>query len=469
MIDDGKRNQIKFEAFKISRLFTNESKAQLIVRGRERQKELPSKMLATYRPVNRDAISLIKDTEAKMIPELLPMRHQRMMQSPFAFFRGTAGLMEIDLKQQSQTMIPSVICGDAHLNNFGFYASPERRILFGLNDFDEARIGNWESDLRRLLVSIVLIGEINGYSHDKITEIMVKTVKMYRHSIRDSNALALMDRFYSAYDVKALSKDLKANDNNQMANILDKIMQRAPNNNSDQVVKKFTEKNKDGKRVFKENPPRARRISPELYEEIMQAFLEYQAAARDSVKVFLLNFKIADIIRYSVGVGSFGTRCYLVLLQGSDGSYLVLQIKEAMPLRYNMSAMTVAASDKDSYQEEGDRIITAQRVLQTYSDLFLGSMTFGGRGYYIRQFRDMKDSIDTTKLDKESFSAYSQMCSFMLGNAHYRSPTAPIIYGYLDGQKILDSGLANWAWEYSKQVHKDYDAFQAYLSGKGQH
>lgn len=448
------------EDFKIDEVFIDETKDQLIKVGEQKQQKVTTKQLSTYNSVQRDVVSLIKATEDKMIPELIPLRHQRMMQNPFTFFRGTAGLMELDLKKQNQSHIPTIICGDAHLNNFGFYASPERQLLFGLNDFDEARVGNWESDLKRLLVSIILTGEVNGYTASDITDTLKSTIRMYRHGIKHANGISLIQRFYLSYTILDLMAFAK--NDTQMTHVLDKIIKRAPNNNSDKVVKKFTTTDASGNLIFKENPPRARRVSPELYEEIKKAFRQYQADSRDSVKVFLINFKVCDIIRYSVGVGSFGTRCYLVLLEGKDGSHLVLQIKEALPLRFNMSSLTVRQSNEQSF-DEGDRIITAQRVLQTYSDVFLGSMQFGSRSYYVRQFRDMKDSIDASKLDKESFEVYSQMCSFMLSMAHYRTPTAPMIYGYLKGQKDIDTGFSDWSWNYSKQVHKDYDTFQNYL------
>ncbi|WP_201331585.1 DUF2252 family protein, partial [Lactobacillus nasalidis] len=159
------------------------------------------------------------------------------------------------------------------------------------------------------------------------------------------------------------------------------------------------------------------------------------------------------------------TRCYLALLTGKDGSHLVLQIKEALPLRYNLAALTVEESQAKGVGE-GKRIITAQRVLQTYYDPFLGSMEAGGRSFYVRQFRDMKDSIDPLKLDQDSFTAYCQMCAFILAIAHYQSPTAPMIYGYVHKQKELDQALGQWAVKYADQMEADYARFASYLQGE---
>lgn len=243
-----------------------------------------------------------------------------------------------------------------------------------------------------------------------------------------------------------------------------KIADKAPKNNSDKVVKKFTTE-ENGKLVFKENPPRARRISDQTYQELVSAMEEYQKKLSPDVKVLLSSFKLTDIIRYSVGVGSFGTRCYLVLLTGRDGSNLVLQIKEAMPSKYDLSNLSVAEAKQQGY-EEGRRVITGQSILQTFYDPFLGYTEAGGRSYYVRQFRDMKDSIDTTKLDEESFEAYATLCAFILARAHCQSPTAAMIYGYLQESKQFDKCMADWAVAYSRQVEQDYEAFMKYLRGE---
>ncbi|HBQ43378.1 MAG TPA: DUF2252 domain-containing protein, partial [Lactobacillus acetotolerans] len=203
-----------------------------------------------------------------------------------------------------------MICGDAHVNNFGFFASPERQLLFGLNDFDETRVGNWEVDLKRLLVSAQLAGEINGYDEKDIKDVLNNTVSAYRAGIKYSNGLKLMDRFYLAYNIDDLLDSISDNDK-QMEKLLKKIAKKAPKNNSDKVVKKFTSKNDDGKIVFTENPPRARRITDQLYTDFIKAIPQYLRSVSQDVQVLLSNFRVSDIIRYSVGVGSFGTRCYL--------------------------------------------------------------------------------------------------------------------------------------------------------------
>ena len=452
----------QLDIFDLKAVQIKKSKQELIKFGQQRQTEVPSEKLAQYSPVNRDPRKAIAKTESNMIKELLPLRHQRMMASPFDFFRGTAELMERDLKHQSQTNIPIIICGDAHIQNFGFYASPERQLLFGLNDFDEARIGNWESDLKRLLVSAQLAGEENGFDQDDLHQLLKKITKTYRHAIKRANQEPLFHRFYFSFKYADMTQTIQDLDHHKQPHAIHKVMKRilkkSQQSNSAQIVKKMAQLSTDGEYHFIENAPRAKHVGKARYQAIIDGFRKYRENVRPDIQISLANFHITDIIRYSVGVGSFGTRCYLMLLTGNDGTPLVLQIKEALPLRYNLQILgsdQVAANG----QRAGRRIVTAQRTLQSSSDPFLGATNFGGRSYYIRQFRDMKESIKVTKLDLESFQLYCETCALLLAMAHYQSPTAPIIRGYLKHQKALDTGLADWAIQYANQVHQDYQCF----------
>lgn len=446
--------------FKIDKLCIKVDKKQLIKKGEKRAQQIPINKITEYHPVKRNAVKMICAQESHMIPQLLPLRHKRMMQNYFSFLRGTVEVMVYDfLHTGKQTNIPVMICGDAHLNNFGFFASPERDLLFGLNDFDEARVGNWEFDLKRLMVSADLAGEINGYSKHDVHKILKKTAKSYKKGIKHANSLKVLKRYYRSYNIKDLLEFAKGD--KQMRKILKKIAKKAPHHNSNQVVKKHTEM-VNGELRFKVDPPRAKKLNSQEYKKILDAFNQYRKNVSPAIRVLLSNFKVIDIIRYSVGVGSFGTRCYLVLLKGKDGSNLVLQIKEAVPCKYELLSMTV---DEAKAQEaaEGKRVITGQEILQTFFDPFLGYTKTSDRCFYVRQFRDMKDSIDLTKLDKKSFGAYTRLCAFVLAAAHYQSPTAPMIYGYIKKSKKFSKKMTNWAEVYSEQVRQDYKAFKKYL------
>lgn len=434
--------------------------------GKDYQTRVPSSQLSAYIEVHRDPVKAIHLTESNMIKELLPMRHERMLQNPFTFYRGTAELMEQDLKRQHQSKIPIIICGDAHVNNFGFYASPERQLLFGLNDFDEARIGNWESDLKRLLVSVVLAGNENNYDHDAIYQLLQTITKTYRHAIKQAVKEPILQRFYYSFrynDMVNLIQTM-ADDHStkQVHKIMNKILKKSQQSNSAKIVRKMCHKDATGKMIFTDNPPRAKHISTKRYHELVDGFVNYRKHAREDIKVLLANYHINDIIRYSVGVGSFGTRCYLILLKCIDGSFLVLQVKETLPLRYNLQRLAVREAIQNG-SRAGRRIVTAQKTLQSSSDPFLGPTSFAGRSYYVRQFRDMKESINVTKLDFESFTLYCETCALLLAVAHSQSPTAPLIRGYLKHQKALDHGLADWSVQYAHQVKKDYELCKDHL------
>lgn len=449
--------------FNLQELRVTKSQAELVDRGKRLQKKFPVAKLAEYVPVDRDPLALINSTESRMIPALLPLRNQRMAASPFSFYRGTAELMENDLADQASSGINVVISGDAHINNYGFYASPERKLLFDLNDFDESRIGHWEDDLRRLLVSVYLAGDQNGISAKDLLVILREVAKTYRHGIRYANALSLPERFYFSYEIHDMINaihQINIENTAQINTILAEILKKSPKRNSAQVVKKLTVPDVNGQLHFIEQAPRASRVDQATYHNLVTGYREYRQHAREDVQVYLANFNLTDAIRYSVGVGSFGTRCYLLLLTGNDGSHLVLQIKEALPLRATLADVSADPATRLAQGlSAGRRIVTAQRTLQSASDPFLSATQFANRSYYVRQFRDMKESIDVTKLDQESFLTYGETCAFLLAIAHFQSPTAPLIAGYLHHQKALDAGMADWAVQYAGQVLRDYHRF----------
>lgn len=458
-------NNLHLDIFDLKKIRINRTKDELERAGKQQQKKITSADLATFTPVDRDPIAAIKQTESKMIPELLPLRHERMVANRFSFFRGTAELMEQDLKQQAQSQMPIVISGDAHVNNFGFYASPERKLLFGLNDFDESRIGNWESDLKRFLVSVELAGEENNFPKDKLYDLLQLVTKTYRHAIKNINKSSLPEVFYYSFEVHDMSDTIQelGDGTAKIHDVLKNIIKKSQHSNSEEIVKKMGTLNQQGNIVFRDNPPRARHLNALQYQEIVKGFENYRDNVREDIRVYLANFHITDIIRYSVGVGSFGTRCYLIMLTGIDGSHLVLQVKEAMPLRYNLLSLKVQQAIANGLMA-GRRIVTAQRVLQSTSDPFLASTKFGNRSYYVRQFRDMKESIKIDKLDFDSYQLYCQICALCLAMSHYQSPTSPMIRGYLRHQKTLDKGLADWSLKYVDQVTADYNAFKQALN-----
>ncbi|AKP64014.1 hypothetical protein FC99_GL000640 [Levilactobacillus koreensis JCM 16448] len=446
-------------AFSTGRVQVNKTIAELRQLGKQARAKVPYEVLGTYQPVKRNSNHMMDKIRKLLIPELLPERTQRMGASAFSFFRGTAELMEADLNQQPSSTISTFICGDAHIGNFGFYASAERRLLFDLNDFDEAGINPWEWDLKRLLVSVLLAGQANGFKEKKLRQLLPKVAESYRKSIKQMFEQTTLSRFYPLNEVSKLVTASALDEDS--SNLLTAIVNRANKRDSEQVVRKFTTLDVRGNLCFRENAPRTTHVDDDFTSNVDAYFAAYRQTVRPDVNLLLSQYHITDVVRHSVGVGSFGSRCYLILLTSIDGSHLVLQVKEALPTRRQGSQLatdvTVALE-----QTEGQRIVDCQKILQSSSDPFLGYFAGRKQSFYVRQFRDMKESIDLTQLDWDQFKTYAQTCAWTLAIAHCQSPTAAMIRGYIGSNKEFDVAIASFAWAYAEQVQKDYAAFVAY-------
>ncbi|MFD1456577.1 DUF2252 domain-containing protein [Levilactobacillus lanxiensis] len=446
-------------AFSTGRVQVNKTIDELRRMGKAARMQVPFEQLGSYTPTDRDSNQMMDRVRQLLIPELLPERTQRMGASAFAFFRGTAELMEADLSAQPDSTIATFICGDAHIGNFGFYASPERRLLFDLNDFDEAGINPWEWDLKRLLVSVLLAGQANAFKDKKLKQLLPMVAASYRKSIKQMFEQTTLNRFYPMNEVEKLVQASALDEDS--SKLLTSIVGRANKRDSEQVVRKFTTLDVRGNLCFRENAPRTTHVADDFTSHIAAYFSAYRQTLRPDVNLLLSQYHITDVVRHSVGVGSFGSRCYLVLLTSIDGSHLVLQVKEALPTRRQGSQqatrITVALE-----QTEGERIVDCQKILQSASDPFLGYFAGAEQSFYVRQFRDMKESIDLTQLDWDQFQTYANTCAWTLAIAHCQSPTAAMIRGYLGNGKLFDESLADFAWAYAEQVQKDYQSFVSY-------
>lgn len=430
--------------------------AELIALGKARRQKTSFEQLGTFIPVDRNAGDYLRRVRAMLVPELLPLRRERMAASAFAFFRGSVELMDDDLDYQRTSDIPAVVCGDAHVGNFGFYASPERRLVFDLNDFDEAGIHPFEWDLRRLLVSIILAARDVGFKPKKVEKLVRTASANYREALIQMFDQTTLDRFYRDNEVQAVLNF--GGDSPETVDFIADLVKKAQKRNSEQVVRKFTVTNSRGERQFKDNPPRSVHVDAATTRAIKDGIKEYLLNVRTDVALLLSQYEVTDIIRHSVGVGSFGSLCYLVLLTSTDGSHMVLQIKEALPTRKvgSQSRQPLTAALELS---EGQRIVSAQRILQATSDVFLGYFQMQNKSFYVRQFRDMKESIDMTTLDWGQFSAYVTTCAMILAKAHAQSPTAAMIRGYVGHSAKFDEAMAKWAAAYVQQVEVDYQDF----------
>ena len=430
--------------------------AELIALGKARRQVTPFEKLGTFTPVKRNASDYLKHVREMLVPELLPLRRERMSASAFAFFRGSVELMDYDLDYQSSTEIPAVVCGDAHIGNFGFYASPERRLVFDLNDFDEAGVHPWEWDLRRLLVSVLLAARDSNFKPKKVEKLIQAASASYREALKRMFDQTTLDRFYRDNEVQAVLNFGGAPEDT--ADLIASLVKKAQKRNSEQVVRKFTVTNSRGERQFKENAPRSVHIDRQTYQGLKAGISEYLLNVRTDVALLLSQYEVTDIIRHSVGVGSFGSLCYLVLLTSTDGSHMVLQIKEALPTR-KVGSQSRPALTAAMELTEGQRIVSSQRILQATSDAFLGYFQMENKSFYVRQFRDMKESIDISTLDWGQFQAYANTCAMILAKAHAQSPTAAMIRGYVGNSAKFDEAMAKWATAYVEQVDNDYQDF----------
>ncbi|BDR55794.1 DUF2252 domain-containing protein [Xylocopilactobacillus apis] len=441
---------------KIVELSTCASQKELIEAGNKIRQEISFADIGKFYSVQRDAVKIDENARQFMVPELVPQRIQRMRASAFAYFRGSAKLMSMDLLEQTDTNIKVIICGDAHLGNFGFYASPERNLLFDLNDFDEAGYKNWEWDVRRLLVSIFLAGFCNDFKRSKLDSVVQNACKSYRNGLKEMFESSALKRFYRQTDFQTAFNHLKIKEKD--VELFQSIVAKARNRTADQVIDKYTKTDDQGRLKFNENPPRRVHIDKISYDKIVSGMEQYLLSVRTDVAVFLSEYRIIDIVRHSVGIGSYGTLCYLVLLEHSDGTHLILQIKEAL--------QTIGESDREILHfksgkdiSEGQRITASQKIMQGAFDPFLGFFDIEGQSFYVRQFRDMKESIDLSKLNLRQFELYAEICGYLLAAAHAQSPLAACIYGYSDDEKEFDEQMVNWARAYASQVQIDYTQF----------
>ncbi len=433
---------------------THASAADLHTLGKQLRARVPLDSLAHRPLIQRDPVAFIQAIETNLTATLLPARHAKMAASPAAFFRGTAELMAYDLSHGAQSGIRVLSDGDAHLQNFGFYASPERNLLFDLNDFDEAAPNAFEFDVKRLITSVYLLGAQAHFEEAVLDELARQIVRTYRKTVKKAFKQGALTRFYASSAVTTLMQALP---DQADVDFIAKIRDRAATRDSESVVKKYTEPI-DGALRFKVAPPRTVRVTAATEAALRQGFIDYQHTTRADVALLLSQYHLTDMVRHAVGIGSFGTSCYLLLLTGLNGSHLVLQIKEALPRRRVLAPNDITVDQRREISE-GQRIIAAQQILQKASDPFLGWFNQLDKSFYVRQFRDMKESIDPLALSWPQFEAYSHVCAYLLALAHTQSPSAAVAAGYMD--KHLDGAIQHWCKDYLGQVIDDYAAFVA--------
>jgi uncharacterized protein (DUF2252 family) len=414
----------------------------------------------TPRPDRRNPVSILAAQNEQRVQELVPIRHARMSVSPFTFYRGAAGIMAEDLSGTTDSGLWVQAGGDAHLSNFGAYASPSRELVFDQNDFDETLPGPWEWDLKRLVTSMVVAGQHLGFSVDEQRSIAAHTVWAYRDAMAHYADLSVMDLWYDYLSIDRLAKRLNRKD---LAAKLANFESRARSKTNLQALKKLTTR-ESGQLRIRNQPPLLVPMSevPVKYqpEQVMEAitvgFNEYVETTPDHMHLLLSRFKIVDMALKVVGVGSVGTRCWVVLLEGRDDSDpLFLQMKESVP------SVLEDHLQPSQYTHQGQRVVEGQRLLQAQSDIFLGWTTGpGGRHFYVRQLRDWKGSANVEEGNAIEAMFYGGLCARTLARGHARSGDPVAISAYVGNSSKLDDSIAEFAMRYAKQNLEDYAAFE---------
>ncbi len=429
--------------------------------GRAARRLVPRSSHAGWMPPHDrpDPVALLQSQDAVRVPELVPIRWGRMSVSPFTFYRGAALLMASDLSATPDSGLTVQACGDAHLLNFGIFASPERTLLFDVNDFDETLPGPWEWDLKRLVTSLVLAGRDAGFSAAKNRDTALAAARSYRERMAGYAEMGDIDVYYSKVAAEEIVRLAKKTAGVSKGGV-EQVLAKARTRDSLHALTKLTN-TVDGMPRIIDAPPLIAHLSVEqadLEQVARKAFADYRATLQEDHRRLVDRYRFADIAMKVVGVGSVGTVSLIVLLVGrDDGDPLFLQLKEARP------SVLEAFAGKSRYQNQGHRVVAGQRLMQAASDIFLGWVRVAGgqqRDYYWRQLRDMKGSFAVEDPRPSGLALYGGICAWTLARAHARSGDRIAIAAYLGKSDRFDLALADFAESYADQVERDFEVAQ---------
>jgi uncharacterized protein (DUF2252 family) len=432
----------------------------------------------TRRPADADdPVTILTSRNQDRIANLLPLRFGRMAASPFAFLRGAAAVMASDLARGPDTGLYGQICGDAHAANFGFYASPERRLILDVNDFDETVAAPWEWDLKRLVASLVCAGRTAGIPEPDCRAAAGDCAAAYRHGMVE---LARMPHIAAHY-LTTEHVGLTNHGVDDLVETFARVVKKARKNTANRVIKKSTSVASGGPWRFVEDHDRWTRLPQTEVDRVIAGLGQYRKTLGERVRALVDQYAVVDVAHRVVGLGSIGLRSYVVLLRGNGDDALVIQVKQARP-----SALAPYLPDRPAVHE-GERIVRGQRWMQTVSDILLGWTTIDGRPYLVRQFRDMKAGIDPVTLSAAQFDDYARVVGVLLARAHARSIDPRILAGYCQGRadavdgvsadacpdadpvagRAFDAAMTRYAVAYADQTEADHQALvHAIRSGR---
>jgi uncharacterized protein (DUF2252 family) len=427
-------------------------------RGKALRKKCPRGAHAGWkpRPKSVDPIKWLEESDTDRIPALIPVKYQRMAESPFKFFRGAAIIQARDLAKARVSGISVQACGDCHLLNFGGFASPERTLMFDINDFDETFPGPWEWDIKRLGASFVLAARDLRFSKSIASEAVLAAAASYRERMFEFARMGVLDTWYTQISMEDIKQRVRA-DRAAMDQVL-KAEKRARSRTSEAVVPKLTEV-VDGQWKIRDEPPIIFhfKVKGLKFEEfVLKHFDRYRESLPADRLELLDRFRFEDVVVKAVGVGSVGTRCYLALLVADGEEPLFLQLKEAR------RSVLESPRGKSRYAHQGIRVVYGQHLMQAASDIFLGWFRSTlGNDFYVRQFRDMKIAAEIETFKSGTLMRYATLCGWALARAHAKAGDAAMIAGYLGSSDQFDIALAKYSQAYADQAERDFELFQA--------
>ena len=452
-----------------------------IAAGKNARKEVPRSSHAEWEPAEGrpDPVELLEEQAVTRIPELVPIRYGRMSVSPFTFYRGAALLMASDLTHTPSSGLTVQACGDAHLSNFGGFASPERELIFDLNDFDETLPGPWEWDLKRLAASVAVAGRSQGFKGAVRRDLLLGCVRRYRQAMGRFAGMGNLQVWYSMLSsdfLREAMSGLKADHRKEFQSRVEKATAKATTKDSMKAFAKLTTRVEGHLQIISDPPVIVRAVDllPADEAQDMQAtmqglFDEYKATLQDDRRRLLEGYRFVDLARKIVGVGSVGTRCWILLLEGrtAERDPLFLQFKEAQP------SVLEGFTGESEFENHGRRVVEGQRLMQSASDIMLGWLHtekgFDGRprDFYGRQLWDWKFSADVDAMTPRIMGPYVEMCAWTLARAHARSGDRLAIASYLGQSDVFDRAIADFAEAYADQSERDYESLSgAIKSGR---
>ena len=453
------------------------TRAERVEHGKAARRAVPRSSHAEFMPVpgRADPVSLLERQAASRVPELVPIRYGRMLVSPFTFYRGAALIMAADLATTPRSGLTVQGCGDAHLSNFGVFASPERRLVFDINDFDETLPSPWEWDVKRLAASMLIAARYNGFSTKDQEQIVLDAVEEYRTAMTGFAAMNNLEVWYAHLDIEETIAQLGSQITAKAVKRTEKTIAKARTRDSMSAFSKLTHR-VDGQARIVADPPLIVPIADlaqgsertEMFEALHELVRSYRRSLSQDRRVLLEQYQLTDFARKVVGVGSVGTRAWVALLIGVDGrDPLLLQMKEAE------ESVLEGYLARSQYKNHGERVVTGQRLMQASSDIFLGWLHVKSglddqpRDFYGRQLKDWKGSAEVERMEPKGMSAYGQLCGWTLARAHARSGDRIAIAAYLGRGSSFDRAIVEFSAAYAEQNARDYKALsQAVKSGR---